>query len=95
MIISKEQREILMKFLNERWKMPPCQMCGDAGWVVSDRVFELREFTQGALVIGGGSVIYPVIPINCPKCGHTLLLSAILAGIIEEPAPTSKQGGEK
>jgi hypothetical protein len=58
-------------------------MCGTGNWNVSDSIFELREYNQGNLVVGGGPII-PIIPITCDNCGNTVFVNAILAGLIEQ-----------
>jgi len=73
------------KFVNhlkEKWKGKPCPICGAGNWNVSDSIFELREYNQGDLIVGGGPII-PVVPVTCDNCGNTVLVNAIKAGIIE------------
>ena len=38
-------------------------------WEVSDRIYELREFNGGDLIIGGS--LYPIIAMTCKSCGAT------------------------
>ena len=56
-------------------------MCGIGGWNVQDSTYQLLEFNQGSLVIGGP--VIPVIPIVCNNCGNTLLVNAIIAGVLK------------
>ena len=79
---KKINSEILIKHLQTKWKGQKCQMCCEGNWNISDTIFELREYNQGSLVIGGGPII-PVIPITCDNCGNTILINAIKAGVIE------------
>ena len=46
------------------------------------------EFNQGNLVLGGQLV--PVVPVVCNNCGNTVLVNAILAGLIP-PGPEVKK----
>ncbi len=68
--------------LNSKWEGRSCQMCGTGKWNVSDSIFELREYNQGNMVIGGGPII-PIVPVTCENCGNTILVNAIKAGLIE------------
>jgi hypothetical protein len=68
--------------LKDKWKGRPCQMCGLGNWNVSETIFEIREYNQGDLIVGGGPIL-PVIPVTCDNCGNTILVNAIKAGLIE------------
>jgi hypothetical protein len=74
--------ELLKNHLDREWGPVSCQMCHKGQWSVGDRVFELREFSGGAMKFGGP--IIPVIPITCSNCGRTVLINAIVAGILKK-----------
>ena len=82
--------EVVLAFLDERWGGRACPMCGKGPWSVQDKIFQLSEFHQGSLVIGGPLI--PVVPITCGNCGNTVLVNAILSGAMpaEAPAPEKK-----
>jgi len=80
---QKIDSEKLLSHLKSKWQGRSCQMCGTGNWNVSDSIFELREYNQGNLVIGGGPII-PVVPITCDNCGNTVFINAIKAGLIEQ-----------
>lgn len=62
-----------------------CPMCGSKQWTIEDKIFELREFNQGNLVLGGPNAsIVPLIVLTCSKCGNTQFLNAIKYNAIEE-----------
>ena len=67
-----------------KWAGRSCPMCGIGRWNVQDSTYQLLEFNQGSLVFGGP--VIPVIPVVCNNCGNTLLVNAIIAGVIE-PQP--------
>ena len=73
----------LINILNEKWGNRPCNMCGTGNWLVSDKVFELREFNNGDLIIGGGSIT-PLVTITCSECGNTILINPIAIGILDK-----------
>ena len=60
-----------------------CDICSNQDWVLNDRIFELREFQGGNLVIGGQSAVFPVIALSCRKCGKTFFFNALVLGLIE------------
>jgi len=89
--MDKKDSEKIISFLNEKWQGRPCPMCHVGKWSVQDKVFELREFHGGGLVIGGTPII-PIIPVTCGNCGNTIFINAIMTGVVE---PEAKKGGEK
>lgn len=74
----------IIDFLNEKWHGTTCPLCGGREWTVSEEIFELREFNDGNMVIGGNSKILPVIPVTCKNCGNTVFISAISTGLLKE-----------
>lgn len=95
MVLSREQTETLITRLNDMWGQDhQCGMCGRREWSVSDRIFELREFHQGNLVVGGDSRVFPVIPVTCSHCGNTIFINAISVGILAVN-PVAQQGGQR
>jgi hypothetical protein len=65
--------------LKDKWKGEPCPLCKSGNWNVTDKVYELREFHDGNMVIGIGQIV-PVVPVTCDNCGNTVLVNSILAG---------------
>ena len=60
MKLNERQQKKLIKKLSEVWAKPKsCPVCGQNEWDVSDTIFELREFHDGSMVIGGQSKITP------------------------------------
>lgn len=80
---QKIESEKLLNHLREKWQGRPCPMCGVGNWNVSDSIFELREFNQGNLVMGGGP-IFPVIPVTCDNCGNSVFINAIVSKLVEQ-----------
>ena len=69
--MDKKDSEKLINFLNDKWKDQLCPMCNERKWSVQNKVFELREFRGGSLVLGGITIL-PIIPITCENCGNLL-----------------------
>lgn len=88
--MEKKDTEKLIAFLNTKWQGRPCPMCQAGKWSVQDKVFELREFHGGGLVIGGTPIV-PVIPVTCENCGNTIFLNAITAGIVKPEKEDDKK----
>ena len=83
MKLTEEQKEKLFNTLKSKGPSPKCPLCQTSHWSVSDTIFEFREFQGGKQIVGGDQLVYPVIPLNCQGCGHTLLINPILFGIID------------
>ena len=79
---QKLDSEKLLEHLKTKWQGRHCQMCGTGNWNVSDSIFELREYNNGNLILGGGPLI-PIVPITCDNCGNTVFVNAIKAGLID------------
>lgn len=79
---NKMNIEKIIAHLNEKWGNRPCPMCGSNSWNVSDKIYELREFHGGNLVLGNGP-IFPVVPVSCNNCGNSVFINAILSGAID------------
>jgi hypothetical protein len=73
----------VIEHLRVRWSGRPCQMCGVGNWNVQNSIYQLLQFNQGAVVIGGP--VIPVIPVTCNNCGNTVLVNAITAGLLTVP----------
>jgi hypothetical protein len=83
MQLSQEQSRIFLEWLNSKWYgMKKCPVCDNNSWNISDRVFEMREFYGGSMVLGG--ILQPVIPVTCANCGNTLYFNAIQAKIVKQ-----------
>ena len=86
MKLTKEQTSKLLSQLNDwRKSAKPCVICGQSSWAVNDTIFELREFNEGNLVIGGKCAIMPLVPVTCNNCGNTLFFNAIKLGVVIPP----------
>ena len=68
-------------------------MCNTGPWNAQNKTFQLTEFHQGNFVVGGPVV--PVVPITCGNCGHTLLVNAIIAGLMPAEPPVPSNAPEK
>ena len=83
----------MIDFLSDKWKGRGCPMCGQGPWNAQNRTFQLTEFHQGNIVLGGPLV--PVVPVTCENCGYTALVNAIIAGVVPREQPTTEKPHEK
>jgi hypothetical protein len=88
--MSKIDAQKLITFLNTKWRNHPCPICTVGSWNVQDSSFELREFNEGNMVLGGP--VIPVVPVVCNNCGNTVLVNAIMAGLVEKDTPKPSGG---
>lgn len=78
-----EHPDKLIRFLNTKWGQVECPICKKISWNVPGTIYELREFNNGNLIIGGNSSLVPVIPITCNNCGNVIFINAITAGLVQ------------
>lgn len=77
--------EEIINFLNSRWAGAVCPLCQGREWNITDKIFELREFNNGDLVLGGPNCsIIPIVPVTCGKCGNTIFINAVSTGLMRE-----------
>jgi len=81
--MSEIKTEKLISHLKTKWQGRRCPLCNQGKWNVSDKVFELREYHGGGLVVGGTPII-PVVPVTCDNCGNTVLVNAIVSEAIQK-----------
>ncbi len=65
--MAKFDTSHVIAHLNQKWAQRACPLCGVSKWTVQDSTFQLMEFTQGGLVVGGP--VIPVVPVICTNCG--------------------------
>ena len=74
----------IIAHLNAKWVGRACPLCGVANWNVQNSTFQLMEFHAGSVVIGGP--VIPVVPVTCTNCGNTVLVNALIAGVVQPEA---------
>ena len=48
--LIKIDQDKLISILNKKWECRICPMCGSGDWIVSDKIFELREFNNESFI---------------------------------------------
>lgn len=90
MRLSEDQaRTIIQRLDSTAANRQPCPVCGNTQWTLNDKVFEIREFQGGSLVLGGNTSILPVVAVSCTSCGYTHFLNAIRLGVVEAQQPAN------
>jgi hypothetical protein len=86
---STLDEKAMLAFLQTKWGgNPSCPMCSARQWIVQNSAFQLMQYTPGVGLSLGGPVI-PVVPVICGNCGNTVLINAIMSGVV----PASPPGG--
>jgi ribosomal protein S27AE len=87
--VSKIDNQKVTAHLQNKWGSRACPMCGKGPWNVQDSTYQITEYHEEGFVVGGP--VIPVIPVICGNCGYTILVNAILAGLMERSAPPKKE----
>ena len=72
----------IIKYLKDNWQGRSCPMCDAGDWNIQAAVFQLIPWGDDTLVVGSPNV--PVVPVICTKCGNTILISAKVAGLVNQ-----------
>lgn len=88
--MSNFDTEKLLSHLKVKWASRPCPMCGSGPWNVQDSIFQLLEYSEGGISIGGP--VIPVIPVACTNCGNTVLVNAIVSKALVPPSAGKVEG---
>lgn len=91
--MSKIDNSKVISHLENKWGSRSCPMCGKGPWSVQDSTYQLNEYNESGFVVGGP--IIPVVPVICGNCGNTVLVNAIISGVMpHSPAPSVKDKEE-
>ena len=71
-----------VKCLMSKWGERPCPMCGNNDWLVSARLYELREYDPGDSALT--AALIAVLPVTCERCGNTVLVNAKTIDLVVE-----------
>lgn len=82
----KTVEEKIKTFLDEKWKIDGCHICGEREFFPFDSIMKITEFSPNAGFVSPRQSI-PVVPVMCLNCGNINLFSAILADVIAPQEP--------
>lgn len=80
--LIKIDQDKLINILNKKWEYRICPMCGSEDWIVSDKIFELREFNDDKF-IKNDLPIQPLVTITCKECGNTILINTLVLDLLD------------
>jgi hypothetical protein len=66
--------------------VPTCPFCGSNVWSIGPYLVQPLTLGAGNALQLGGYIGYPQIALVSAKCGHTLFINAVVAGLLP-PAP--------
>lgn len=81
MKLTQQQQTIItkkFKSLNAH-----CAFCNQTDFTIVDKLFELREFHDGNLVLGANSSTIPAVVLICNNCSEIRLFSALKLGVLD------------
>lgn len=89
---GNEDRKKIVDYLKDKWKGKSCPLCQSGHWMVQDSCFQLMTYNPDAFLVGGP--VLPLIPVTCSNCSNTILINALLSGMIN-PKPKVSPDQEK
>lgn len=79
--IPKEDIQKAIAWIDEHWTgQKACPICQNTRWGVADLIGEVQMTTLDGGLTGKA---YPLIIVTCQTCGYTVLLNALVVGLIE------------
>lgn len=93
MKLNEDQTKLVIDFFKRKDKniLPACSFCNNKDWLISDTLFELREYNKGAMILDKGQQIFPLIALICRSCGQTHLFNALVLGVLEPQEKESEK----
>jgi predicted nucleic-acid-binding Zn-ribbon protein len=70
-----------------------CPVCGEHDWAISDIAILPSRADLGELSFpGGGSKVYPIVPVHCTTCGYVYFINEKWVRYGGEPPDEETQG---
>jgi len=83
MKLTPEQTQIVLKKLDIFFNSQ-CDCCKTREWLLNDKIFEMREFSNFPFPSPIINTVFPVVIATCKKCGDAHFFSAVLLGLLEK-----------
>jgi len=97
--LSQEDKKKVIKYIDERIDRKigiVCSVCQNKKWTIADDLVIPPVYKENRAQLLGGAG-YPQVMLLCGKCGHTIFINAVRAGLVpgvpeetEEPPATKK-----
>lgn len=83
--LTPEDQERVVSWLQARWGVTPeCPFHGRTSWQIGETLVQTVQYSPSGFLVGG--LVYPLIVVTCSTCGFTVLVNAVLAGIVQPTA---------
>ena len=85
--LSQEAYDKAVDWITTQWGTSDCPFHGPTDWYVGRVLAEARSY--GPVAGFSNKSVYPFIVVTCTKCGYSVLVNAIVAGVVPstQPAP--------
>lgn len=90
MKLNNEQKNQVIN--NPVFENIKCPVCENTELILTDRIFELREYFGGNLQLSGNVSVIPVVSVMCEKCGNVILLNAVKLGLAKSDRINKPEG---
>ena len=82
MKLDHAQMNKVIEFFDKKWgEFKQCPVCKQSDWTVFERVYDVREYHEEGMVLGGGAI--PFVVTSCTNCGNTRFFNAIIVGVVK------------
>lgn len=68
-------------------------MCESIIWIVTDKVYEFREFNEGNESLENCS-IFPVVPVSYNECENSIMINGLISAAIKLKNDEPDESGE-
>ena len=82
--LDTEEKARITKWINDKWhgNNQACPICGDTNWAIADHlVMPVVTGKDNSILLGGP--VYPHVMLISPTCGYTMLVNAVVIGLVE------------
>ncbi len=78
--VTPDEQQLIQQWFQDRWKgAVMCPVCNTGGWSYGTYYVQAPRWSADALM--PGSITFPMLPVSCNNCGHTMLFSIGQMGI--------------
>jgi hypothetical protein len=90
--LTKEQKQLVATWLGSVWTDWTCPFHGETTWAIGDVIVGAPSYNP----VGGerAEKVYPLVVLTCNKCGYTVFVNAISAGLEKRDPPPNAEPPE-
>jgi hypothetical protein len=83
--LSEDEKQLFAKWLVSQGIPPPvCPLCGSREWAIADHLVQPLTLGGAQRSIQLSGIGYPQVMLISAKCGHTLFVNAVVAGLLPQ-----------